>query len=90
MHGVYDIAGYATHELISVSNDPNTATLLARLDRRRCKIACLGLHRCEVTDLALLVSVDKLNAFLPASVHRRAKSGDQIATKCLDLNGAAV
>ncbi|KAG9316818.1 kinase-like domain-containing protein [Chiua virens] len=48
VHGIYGTAGYMAPELISVWEDPNGATLLAGLDRRRCDMFAFGCITYEV------------------------------------------
>ncbi|KAH0828075.1 kinase-like domain-containing protein [Lanmaoa asiatica] len=48
VHGIYGTAGYMAPELISVWEDPNGATLLAQLDRRRCDMFAFGCITYEV------------------------------------------
>jgi len=48
VHGIYGTAGYMAPELISVWEDPNGATLLARLDRRRSDMFAFGCITYEV------------------------------------------
>ncbi|KAF8549770.1 kinase-like protein [Imleria badia] len=48
IHGIYGTAGYMAPELISVWEDPNGVTLLARLDRRRCDVFAFGCIAFEV------------------------------------------
>ena len=50
VHGIYGTAGYMAPELMSVWEDPNGATLLARLDRRRCDVFAVGCIAYEVHD----------------------------------------
>lgn len=50
VHGIYGTAGYMAPELISVWEDPNGATLLAQLDRRRCDMFAFGCITYEVND----------------------------------------